>query len=188
MSTNGSQAAPSRERIIMTAAYYAAIEGYYDTSEAAQKSNLLSISVVDIPSVTGDPLPPGATHRFYVMINASGFMVTRYPDESYKVEPHDRMQTQRQERELRDAVLDAALWHLTGEGAGYHVGAGQEARAAAIETARIAFAPRRLLFDVPSMAIMVASSRRWLVASMPVSSGARMLSTFSTACSTPLPR
>ena len=36
----------------------------------------------------------------------------------------------------------------------------------------MAFAPRRPLLGVPSSAIMVASSRRWLAASMPVSSGA----------------
>jgi hypothetical protein len=133
MSTNGSQAAPSRDRIIMTATYYAACEGCYDTSEAAQKSNLLTISVVDLANIPGEALPPGATHSFYVMINASAYMVTRYPDETYKVEPHDQNYRQRQERELREAVLDAALWHCTGEGAGYHPGAGAEARATTIK-------------------------------------------------------
>jgi hypothetical protein len=117
----------------MSATYFAAVEGCYDTSEAAQKSNLLTISVVDLANIPGDPLPPGATHQFYVMINASAYKVTRYPHNDYRVEPHDQTDRQRQERELRDAVLDAALWHLTGEGAGYHVGAGAEARAAAIK-------------------------------------------------------
>ena len=60
-------------------------------------------------------------------------MVTRYADESYQVAPYDQMDRQREERELREAVLDAALWHLTGEGAGYRPGAGPEARAATIK-------------------------------------------------------
>jgi hypothetical protein len=130
--TNGHSAAPSREQIIMESTYFAAIYGCYDTSEAAQKSNLLTISVVDMAIIPGDPLPAGVTHRFYVMINGTGYMVTR-STEGYKVDTHDQTDPQRQERELRGAVLDAALWHLTGEGAGYHVGDGPEARNAALK-------------------------------------------------------
>jgi hypothetical protein len=89
--------------------------------------------MVDMANIPGEVLPEGATHRFYVMIDASAYMVTRYPDETYKVEPHDQNDRQRAERELREAVLGAAIWHLTGEGAGYHLGDGDEARAAAIK-------------------------------------------------------
>jgi hypothetical protein len=130
-STNGSQATPSRDEIIRLSTYHAAIAGYFDTSEAAQKAGLLTISVMDM--ARNEALPPGATHKFYVMINHSGSMVTRFSDNRYQVEPHDKMEAQRQERELRTAVLDYALWHMTGEGAGYHPDQGPEARAAAIK-------------------------------------------------------
>ena len=66
------------------------------------------------------------------MINATAYMVTRYPNR-YEVLAHDQTADQRQERELRVAVLDSALWYLTGEGAGYQRGQGQEARDAAIQ-------------------------------------------------------
>jgi hypothetical protein len=46
--------------------------------------------------------------------------VTRRADGNYEVEEHDQNERQREERELRAAVLDYALWHMTGEGAGYH--------------------------------------------------------------------
>ena len=131
MSTNGKKPTPSRERIIMTATYYAAISGFYDTSEAAQKANLLTISVMDMANVPGSPLPAGATHNFYICINGTAYMVARYSNEDYRVTPHDQTEQQRQERLLREDVLEVALWYLA-EG-GYSVGAGPEARAAAIE-------------------------------------------------------
>jgi hypothetical protein len=116
----------------MTASYYAAISGWYDTSEAAQRSNLLTISVMDRANV-GEPLPAGATHQFYVCINATAYMVARYPNEDYRVTPHDQNEQQRQERELREAVLDHAVWYMTGEGAGYRPSQGRQAREAAIK-------------------------------------------------------
>ncbi len=116
--TNGSKATPSRDEVIRLSTYYAAAEGYFDTSEAAQKSGILTISVMDMSHY--GPLSEGATHRFYVMVNRTGWMVTRYSDNRYEVTPHDQTEDQRQERELRGAVLDAALWQMTGEGAGYH--------------------------------------------------------------------
>jgi hypothetical protein len=135
MSTNGSQALPpSRDEVIRLATYYAAISGYYDTSEAAQKNNLLTIVVMDMANIPGAaPLPTGATHQFHVRVDATAYMVTRYADGRYETIPHDQSDQQREERKLREAVLDAGLWYLTGEGAGYSVGAGPEARAAAIK-------------------------------------------------------
>ncbi len=129
MSTNGSKAAPSREQVIREATYYAAVHGWYDTSEAAQRANLLTISVVDMAPL--EPLPPNATHQFYVCVNATAYLVMRYPDR-YEVEPHDQIESQREERELREAALDTALWYFTGEGAGYHPGDGPEERARVI--------------------------------------------------------
>jgi hypothetical protein len=117
MSTNGSQAAPSRDEVIRLSSYYAAVEGYFDTSEAAQKANLLTISVLDMAPY--EALPAGTTHKFYVMVNGCGFLVTRHSDDHYEVISRDQTEDQRQERELREAVLDYALWYLTGEGAGY---------------------------------------------------------------------
>jgi len=67
------------------------------------------------------------------MINRTGSMVTRYSDNRYEVTPHDQTEDQRQERELRDAVLDYALWYMAGEGAGYHPSHSPQARAAAIK-------------------------------------------------------
>lgn len=111
--TNGSTAMPSRDEVIRLCTYYAAVDGYFDTSEAAQKAGLLTISVMDMA------LPEGATHRFYVMINRTGSMVTRYSDDRYEVTPGGEAESQRQERELREAVLETALWRFTGEGALY---------------------------------------------------------------------
>ncbi len=64
--------------------------------------------------------------------------------------------------------------------------------AAAFDTAseqpRIAFAPRRLLFGVPSSSMRTRSSSRWPSASSPVTASAISLFTLPTAFSTPLPR
>jgi hypothetical protein len=67
------------------------------------------------------------------MLNQCAFTVTHYHPDRYEVMPENQTEQQRVEWELRESVLDAALWYLTGEGAGYHVGAGPEARAAAIK-------------------------------------------------------
>jgi hypothetical protein len=119
-----------REQIIREATYHVACYGCYDTSEAAQKDGTLCISVMDYAYL--EALPEGATHRFYIMVNRTGYDVTRYTDH-YDVKAHDHLEAQRFERELRGAVLDYALWYLTGEGAGYHPSQGIEARKAAIQ-------------------------------------------------------
>lgn len=131
MSTNGHKATPSREQIIREATYQAAVYGYYDTSEAAQQANLLTINIVDIASL--ESLPTEVTHKFFVMVSGTDYMVTRYYDGHYEIAPYDQTDLERKERRLRESVLDAALWYLTGEGAGYQVGAGPEARTAAIK-------------------------------------------------------
>jgi hypothetical protein len=131
MSTNGNPTAPDRDEVIRLSTYHAAIAGYFDTSEAAQKAGLLTISVMDMTPY--EALPPDATHKFYVMINHTGSTVTRFSDDRYQVTPHDQIEAQAEERKLRDAVLDYALWYMTGEGAGYHPSQGPEARAAAIK-------------------------------------------------------
>jgi len=118
--TNGHTPAPSRERIVREATYYAAIHGWYDTSEAAQRGNLLTVTAIDMATI-GEAPPPDATHRLYVCINATGYVVTRYADGRYEVQDHDENERQREERELRTAALDYGLWHMTGEGAGYRL-------------------------------------------------------------------
>lgn len=132
--SNGSQATPSRDEVVYLSAYYAAVSGNYDTSESAQKMNLLTITIMDMTTIPGEVLRPGTTHQMYVIVNETGYLVTCFRDGSYVSEPHDHTPEQRQERALREAVLDAGLWQLTGEGAGYHVDAGPRARADAINT------------------------------------------------------
>jgi hypothetical protein len=127
--TNGSKAAPSREQMMREATYRAAVAGYYDTSEAAQRQGLLTISVMDM--APHQPLPAGASYQFYIMVNHTGWVVAYYPPDRYEVVPHDQTEQDRAERELRESVLDTALWYLTtGD---YHTGSGPEARAAAIK-------------------------------------------------------
>jgi hypothetical protein len=131
--TNGSNTLPSRDEVIRLSTYYAAIHNYFDTSDAAQKSGQLVISVMDMAHFE-KPFPAGATHRFYVFINQVASVVTRYADDRYEVElPDNLTEDQRREHELREAVLDYAVWQLTGEGAGYKPADGPEARAAAIQ-------------------------------------------------------
>ena len=129
MKTNGNK--PTRDQIIREATYEAACFGWYDTSEMAQKNNRLTITVVDMARL--EPLPESNTHKFFVCVNATAYMVTRYSNCYYEVVAHDQSERQRQERLLRTAVLDYALWYLSGEGAGYHPSQGEEARLAAIE-------------------------------------------------------
>jgi hypothetical protein len=135
--TNGHVPTPDQERIAREAVYYAARAGYYDLSDEAQRANKLTVSVFDMASM--EPLPAGATHHFYIMIDATGYLVTRQvpsgpvTEATYKVVPHDQTEYQAAERELREAVLDCAVWYQTGEGVGYHPSQGQEARSAAIQ-------------------------------------------------------
>ena len=60
--------------------------------------------------------------------------------------------------------------------------------ATARETARIAFAPRLLLFGVPSRSIMILSMVACSKTFIPISSGAIMPLTLATAFRTPLPK
>lgn len=131
MSTHGKQAVPSRDEVIKLSTYHAAVENFFDTSPTMQQTELLTTSVIDMAPYRA--LPEGATHQFYVMINRTGSMVTRYADNRYEVTPHDQTEEQVKERKLRTAVLDYALWHMTGEGAGYNPNQGAEARAATIQ-------------------------------------------------------
>src|SRR5215471_2255209 len=124
--TNGSTPTPSRDQIIREATYYAAIHGYYDTSEAAQKANLLTVSAFDMGSM--EKLPANASHKFYIMVDATAYMVTRLKNGNYQVEEHDQEKRHQQERETRAAVFDYAVYYLTGTGAGYMPGDGDEAR------------------------------------------------------------
>src|SRR5713226_7629758 len=62
------------------------------------------------------------------------------------------------------------------------------ARAAAIEIARIAFAPRRDFVGVPSRSIIFLSSPRWSAASVPAIALAISPLALATAFSTPLPK
>src|SRR3954467_11154060 len=59
--------------------------------------------------------------------------------------------------------------------------------AAARETPRIAFAPRRALFGVPSSSTILRSSPAWSSASTPATAEAVSPLTFATAVLTPLP-
>jgi hypothetical protein len=118
--TTGNGAIPKqvdRDEVIRLATYHAAVYGWYDTSIEAQKSGALTISVMDMSPY--EQLESGASHKFYVMMNASGFMVTRRATGEYEVKPHDQTEAQKQERELREAAMGMALWYVTGEGAGY---------------------------------------------------------------------
>src|SRR6185437_4967591 len=66
--------------------------------------------------------------------------------------------------------------------------AAARARAAAIEIARMALAPRRLLLGVPSSSIRRRSRRDWSETSWPTRAGASTWLTLVTARRTPLPR
>ncbi len=131
MNTNGQTPGPDREQVKREMTYYAAIYGHYDTSVAAQKAGDLTIIIFNTVA-HGFVLAPNTTHRFLVMINSTAYFVTRLTSGSYQVEPDDGLEQHRQERVLREAVLDMALWYLTGEGAGYRPEQGQEAQDAAI--------------------------------------------------------
>lgn len=121
---------PSRDEVIRLSTYHAAVYGWYDTSEASQHAGNLRISVMDKSLFT--PLPQGARYHFYVMINHCAFSVAHYPPDRYEVASENQTGPQLAEWRLRESVLDAALWYLTGEGSGYQIGAGLKAREAAI--------------------------------------------------------
>ena len=131
MKTNGSTKESTRDQIIREATYEAARFGWYDTSQMVQKNNLLTITVFDMASV--EPLPENSTHKFFVCVNATAYMVIRTSNNHNQVVVYDQGEHHRQERLLRTAVLDFGLWYLTGEGAGYHPRDGEEARLAAIQ-------------------------------------------------------
>ena len=61
------------------------------------------------------------------------------------------------------------------------------ARRQAMDTPRIALAPKEPLFGVPSREIIDSSIACWLLTSMPTIAAAIGPLTFATACSTPLP-
>lgn len=113
------QAQPSRDQIILEATYYAARAFYYNTSEQAQIDDHLKISMMDMAHV--EPLPPGVSHRLYVLISEDGYgqyataAYVNRTSEGYVVEPDptrdDRI---RQEIEVRESVLDIALTHFLG--------------------------------------------------------------------------
>lgn len=124
--TNGSTPTLDHERVIREATYEAARFGWYDTSEAAQKANLLTVSVFNMASM--EALPVGASHKFYVCINATAYMVTRMQNGAYQVTAYDQNLLQQQERELRSAVLDYAVYYLNNGRAEYMPGQGDKAR------------------------------------------------------------
>ena len=108
-----------RDRIIREAVSQAIVAGYYPPNED------MVISVIDATLI--DPRP-GATHCLYIAVNSTAFLVTRYSDR-YVVEPDLRVEAMKQEYELREAVLEHALWHFSGaESSDYQPGSGKEAR------------------------------------------------------------
>ena len=89
---NGAGAAPKqvdRDEVIRLSTYYAAVFGWYDTSIEAQQSNALTISVVDMAPY--ETIEPGE-FKFYVMIDHSGYEVTRRVTGAYEVTAHDRIE------------------------------------------------------------------------------------------------
>lgn len=107
-------------KIIREAVSQAIVAGYYPRNED------LVLSVIDATIL--DPRP-GATHCFYIAVNSTAFIVTRDSENCYAVEPDLRVEVMRQEYELREAVLEHALWHFSGaESSKYRPGSGKEAR------------------------------------------------------------
>jgi hypothetical protein len=113
------QAQPPRDQIILEATYYAARGLYYDTSEQAQLDDWLKITMMDMALV--EPLPPGVTHRFYVLIGEDGYGqygVAAYVNrtsEGYVVEADATRDARlKQELDIRESVLDVALEHFLG--------------------------------------------------------------------------
>jgi hypothetical protein len=113
------QAQPSRDQIILEATYYVARGMYYDTSERAQLDDWLKITMMDMALV--EPLPPGVTHRFYVIIGEDGYggyATAAYVNrtaEGYVVEPDaTRDARMKQDLDIRESVLDVALEHFLG--------------------------------------------------------------------------
>ncbi len=107
--TNGKKPTPSRDEIIRDMTYHAAVAGYYDTSEEAQQSGMLTITVMDEAAL--ETLPSDITHKFYVLINSTAYHVERTREGQYNVTPDMERQPSAQENEVREHVLEAALTH-----------------------------------------------------------------------------
>ena len=105
--THGKTPTPSRDEIIRQMTFRAAVRGYYDTGEEAQKTGMLTISVMD--EALFSKLPPGVTHKFYVMINRTAYSVSRSGDNTYQVEPDMKHEPLAQEHSIREQVLEGAL-------------------------------------------------------------------------------
>ena len=99
--TNGNAQPIDRETIVRQATYITACYGWFDTSVEAQKAEALTISIMDMQGI--HPPEPDTTHKFYIMINHVGYMVTRQKSGQYAIMPHDQIDAQRIERELRTA-------------------------------------------------------------------------------------
>jgi hypothetical protein len=111
---------PPRDQVIMEATYYTARSLYYDTCEQAQREERLTITMMDMAHVEPS-LPRGVTHRFYVILGESGYSqygtaaYVNRTQEGYVVEPDaSRDPRIKQELDIREAVLDAALEHFLG--------------------------------------------------------------------------
>ena len=88
----------------------------------------------------------------------------------------------------RSAILNFIRERIAEQGQPPSLAEIAEALATASDTPRIAFAPRRALFSVPSSSIRASSMRRWSSASKPDRASKISPFTASTAFWTPLPR
>jgi hypothetical protein len=104
----------ARTQIIMEATYFAACYGWFDTSEAAQRANLLTVDMMDMVIAGETFLPEGATDKVFICIDNTSCIVTRYAGGHYEVMAYDQTEPHRQERELRKRVMDCALEYFSG--------------------------------------------------------------------------
>ena len=102
--------------------------------------------------------------------------------ELFEIEDDFMIDSEKQKRGLSLLLEDAEAVVLVAE-----VG-GSVAAQAASDTPSIAFAPRRVLFGVPSSSMRILSIYGWSSALRPLSASAISPLTFSTAFCTPLPR
>jgi hypothetical protein len=93
-----------REMFITEALYYAAAAGYYDTRVESEKPHITFMEL---------PPPAGATHQLSILIDKTGYLVTRFKKNTV-VSADDRTPEQQRERLLRELVLDKALSRFTG--------------------------------------------------------------------------
>lgn len=114
------KAEAEHDLIVREATLQAAVYGHYDTSQEAQEAQILTISVFNMGSM--EVLLNDVTHKFFIMVNATAYMVSRMKDGSYQVEEHDQGDQHREERELRAQIFDYAVYWLSGTGAGYMPG------------------------------------------------------------------